>query len=517
MPSEPAREAGLRHGDLSRHVFDAMHPRFEDYAADPEVRGPARQNTRDALRRVIEYFLYRDLERGWRVTAPNLEDCGLLRFEYEGLGGEDGLFGETELWESGFSVQEGRGNRRFIEVPAALRQAPAEAREEIVRTLLDVLRRALAVKVDVLDPRKQHDLVEQTKPRLLEGTVWYLDDERELTGSVVAWPRPRRKGERGGFFVSSYGAYGTVRETHPRIVSGAGAIPGAVPGAIPRARGHRRGHPVPVPRAEALRHRRAGAHRTRTRRRRRRRRSGLSTQRRCAALAAGRRRGSSARSHAPARRRRASRGGEPLLRGVLPALRGSEARSRSARAHRPGDAGGPPGTGGALPRRRSAAAVLLADHGARGGHRPAQPRQPAQRAAHAGQLRATQRASGARRTARSGLHLLRGTQPPRPVLLPRTRPDGRRHGGAAPHRSAQPRPRPLARPRDLDGRGEAGPGQNLDHRPGPRIGERAAAVAGERGAQGRAAKPGPPGRGARQGRCGDRGDSPGARGDGMVP
>ena len=208
VPGEPAREAGLRHGDLSRHVFDAMHPRFEDYAADPEVRGPARQNTRDALRRVIEYFLYRDLERGWRVTAPNLEDCGLLRFEYEGLGGEDGLFGETELWESGFSVQEGRGSRRFIEAPAALRQAPAEAREKIVRTLLDVLRRELAVKVDVLDPRKQHDLVEQTKPRLLEGTVWYLDDERELTGSVVAWPRPRRKGERGGFFVSSYGAYG---------------------------------------------------------------------------------------------------------------------------------------------------------------------------------------------------------------------------------------------------------------------------------------------------------------------
>ena len=205
---EGAGKAGLRHGELSRHVFDAMHPRFEDYAADPEVRGPAQQRTQDALRRVIEYFLYRDLERGWRVTAPNLEDCGLLRFECEGLGGEDGLLGETELWESGFSVQEGRGSRRFVEAPAALRQIPAEAREEIVRTLLDVLRRALAVKVDVLDIRKQHDLVEQTKPRLLEGTVWYLDDERELTGSVVAWPRPRRRGERGGFFVSSYGAYG---------------------------------------------------------------------------------------------------------------------------------------------------------------------------------------------------------------------------------------------------------------------------------------------------------------------
>ena len=95
-----------------------------------------------------------------------------------------------------------------MEVPAALRLAPAETRQEVVRTLLDVLRRALAVKVDVLDSQKQHDLVEQTKPRLLEGTVWHLEDERELTKSAVAWPRSRRKGDRGGYFVSSYGAYG---------------------------------------------------------------------------------------------------------------------------------------------------------------------------------------------------------------------------------------------------------------------------------------------------------------------
>ena len=80
-----------------------MNPRFDDFAADPEVRGPARQSTEDAMRRVLEYFLYRDLERGWRVTAPNLEDCGLLRFEYEGLGGADGLLAEEELWEEGLT------------------------------------------------------------------------------------------------------------------------------------------------------------------------------------------------------------------------------------------------------------------------------------------------------------------------------------------------------------------------------------------------------------------------------
>ena len=148
---------------------------------------------------MLEYLVYRDLERGWRVTAPNLEDCGLLRFDYEGLAGEDGLLEETELWETGFADNE---------VPSTLRIAPPELREDFIRTLLDLLRRQLAVKVDVLDPGKQHDLVEQTKPRLQEGTAWYLEDERELTKAVVAWPRSRRKGERFGLFVSSYSAFG---------------------------------------------------------------------------------------------------------------------------------------------------------------------------------------------------------------------------------------------------------------------------------------------------------------------
>ena len=204
---------GLGHGDLSRCVLDAMKLNFEDYASDPDVRGPARQSTQDALRRVIEYLLYRDLERGWRVTAPNLEDCGLLRFEYEGLRGDDGLLGETELWGAGFAENQ---------IPSPLREAPAELRDELLVTLLDALRRELAVRVDVLDPRKQHDLIEQTKPRLLEGTAWYLQDERELTEAVIAWPRSRRRGERGGFFVSSYSAYGQYlrRRLAPFVASG---------------------------------------------------------------------------------------------------------------------------------------------------------------------------------------------------------------------------------------------------------------------------------------------------------
>lgn len=213
---------GLNHGELSRAVFAAMQLRFDEYAADPEVRGPAKNATHDALRRVIDYYLYRDLRRGWRVTAPNLEDCGLLTFDYDGLKGDDGLLGESDLWMAGFSIQADHKTEKFIETPVPLRACSATLREEILRTLLDVLRRALAVKADALDPQKQLDLVEQTKPRLLEETVWYLDEASELEKSVVAYPRPKQPQDRTGFFVSSYGAFGRYlkRVLTPHIPQG---------------------------------------------------------------------------------------------------------------------------------------------------------------------------------------------------------------------------------------------------------------------------------------------------------
>lgn len=206
--TENAGPKGLSHGELSRKVFEALNLNFEDYAADPEVRGPARNTTNDALRRVIEYYLYRDLQRGWRVTAPNLEDCGLLEFDYEGLVGEEGLLDETDLWAEGFNIRDGKSEEVFIETPACLRTCPPELREEALRTLLDVLRRELVVKTDVLDPQKQLDLIEQTNPRLLEGTVWYFEDPRELSKSLVAYPRPKQRTDRTGFFVSAFGRYG---------------------------------------------------------------------------------------------------------------------------------------------------------------------------------------------------------------------------------------------------------------------------------------------------------------------
>ena len=89
-------ERGIRYDELVHHVERALNLPSYLFANDPELRGPALEETRRALRAVLGYFLYRDLERGWRVTSPNLEQCGLLEFEYVAI---DEVVGDQSTWE----------------------------------------------------------------------------------------------------------------------------------------------------------------------------------------------------------------------------------------------------------------------------------------------------------------------------------------------------------------------------------------------------------------------------------
>jgi len=73
---------GTRHDELTQQVFNALNLPFELFASDPAIRPYAREDTNRAFRDVIGYRLYRDLRRGWRVIAPNLEQCGLLEIRY---------------------------------------------------------------------------------------------------------------------------------------------------------------------------------------------------------------------------------------------------------------------------------------------------------------------------------------------------------------------------------------------------------------------------------------------------
>ena len=166
-----APNEGVRYDELVHHVERAMDLPLDVYANNPELRGPAVEETRRALRSVLTYFLYRDLERGWRVTAPNLEQCGLLWFDYLGV---EELAADQAFW------------REKLAHPLLL-AASSDQRKTVIRVLLDHLRRSLTVKEDSLSTVYQERTSEQSRQRLREP--WVIEDAREMVRGGVAWPR----------------------------------------------------------------------------------------------------------------------------------------------------------------------------------------------------------------------------------------------------------------------------------------------------------------------------------------
>jgi ATP-dependent helicase YprA (DUF1998 family) len=171
-------EAGIRYDELVHHVERALDLPAHLYANDPELRGPALEETKRALRAVLSYFLYRDLERGWRVTSPNLEQCGLLEFEYVAI---EEVAADQATWEE-------------KEAHAALLASTPEQRAGVIRVLLDHMRRSLAVKEDALNANYQERISEQSRQRLRDP--WIVEDARDMVRAGVAWPRARMDRER---------------------------------------------------------------------------------------------------------------------------------------------------------------------------------------------------------------------------------------------------------------------------------------------------------------------------------
>ena len=184
-----AASEGLRHDMLTLRVFEALDLPLRLYAADPEVKFAAREETDRALREVLGYYLYRDLRRGWRVTSPNLEQCGLLDIDYLSLA--DFCREESE-WE-------GRHQ--------ALSLATPQDREKVCRVLLDYMRRELAIRVNFLDPAAQESIEQLSSQRLVPP--WSIDDRERMERSRVVFPRAKGSSDGRSFvFLSPRGGFG---------------------------------------------------------------------------------------------------------------------------------------------------------------------------------------------------------------------------------------------------------------------------------------------------------------------
>ena len=191
---------GLNHDELALRVFAALDLKPYHYAVNPDVRFNALKETQKALRQVLGYRVYLDLRRGWRVTAPNLEQCGLLEISYPALAE---LCAQEELWE----------NRH----PALAEASPAN-REKIAKVLLDHMRKELAIKVDYLQPDFQERIEQNSSQWLI--APWGIDENEKPEPARTLFPcsPPKRKSKDDRFHVflsprSGFGYYLLRRNT----------------------------------------------------------------------------------------------------------------------------------------------------------------------------------------------------------------------------------------------------------------------------------------------------------------
>jgi ATP-dependent helicase YprA (DUF1998 family) len=201
---------GLQHDKLPLKVFEALQLTAEKYAATAasELRYSVKIRTEQAMYNVLGYRLYLDLRRGWRITSPNLEQCGLLEIEYQDL---PEICADKDLWQA---LPGGRAKEdQWRPQHELLDMITAEQRSDLCRTLLDYMRRELAIKVNYLDPSRQEEIKQQSSQYLLDP--WNIDEDEKLLYATRLFPRKSREkddsSERYLSGLSSYGRY--IRRT----------------------------------------------------------------------------------------------------------------------------------------------------------------------------------------------------------------------------------------------------------------------------------------------------------------
>jgi tRNA A-37 threonylcarbamoyl transferase component Bud32 len=194
---------GLYYDDIPTKVTRALGLARDDYALQPGEDPSLQRRTDGALRDVVNLRVYLDLDRGWRITMPNLEQTGLLRVGYVGL---DGIAGREELWHDTFP---------------ALRDAAPEVRARLSRVLLDEMRRSLAIDAECFDG-DEFDRIRRRSQGALRPE-WALSDADERK-APIAYPWPGRPGapREEEMYMSGRAKFG-------RFLRRSGQFPGYLP------------------------------------------------------------------------------------------------------------------------------------------------------------------------------------------------------------------------------------------------------------------------------------------------
>ena len=186
-----ADTGSLEDDTLTQSTLTFLRLDTADYAANPGAKGNKARNTLRALRDVIGYRLYLDLQRGWRITNPNIEQLNLLEIRHRDL---------TECCED---------EEEWSRCHPLLGSVKPECRLRIIRELLDRMRRGLCIKTIYLDPNFQERLRNRSFTELKEP--WGLSEEEHLVPHGFMVPRSRgrsRQSQSRILYVSHRSAFG---------------------------------------------------------------------------------------------------------------------------------------------------------------------------------------------------------------------------------------------------------------------------------------------------------------------
>ena len=162
----------LTHENIAQATAQAMSLEIDEYARTPGLMAAAAQEAKRAFHTYIEYRLYEDLRRGWRVNVPNLEQCGLLRITFAGL---DEICNKNDIWS---------GNEY-------LAGSSPEERYKAIYAILDYMRRVLSISADCLDQEKQEALQKRISQNLRDP--WRFEEDEQLRRSLIFVPDSNRR------------------------------------------------------------------------------------------------------------------------------------------------------------------------------------------------------------------------------------------------------------------------------------------------------------------------------------
>ncbi|MCS6958998.1 MAG: DEAD/DEAH box helicase [Pseudanabaenaceae cyanobacterium SKYGB_i_bin29] len=204
LRSALAKHGVLRHENIVNKVVDELQLQQEDYAITP-AEGIGAKRNQEALHHYIEYLLYEDLRRGWRIVQPNLEQAGLLRVEYEGL---MEMCANSDCWVK-------------YEHPVLLK-ATTEQRYRVCCIFLDRLRRQLVIDAANMQEQQIEELKRKVNQALKEP--WCFDENTELRSAGWAALTPDKSKNvtiklsarsRLGLFLRSARAWNWLEERLP--------------------------------------------------------------------------------------------------------------------------------------------------------------------------------------------------------------------------------------------------------------------------------------------------------------